>query len=236
MRLTNDGKFPLTVQLNFKENDSIFYLDPNSLELEEGETKEIKIWAFPTAVQEFRNTIIASIPLNPIPLEFVISCFGVNPTVDIEGPWTDAILQLESQLEKCTEKKQIKELQTKLASVKEMPLLDFDRILIGKSDKREFTIKNTNSLPVIWEVNLNDFIDSQYLTISPVSGVLAVNEVQIVTLSFTSALPYMLSGIFHLKFSDTEGGLLIPARYVRDFCMEEIWQFLFCNNNSIRKV
>ena len=227
MRLTNDGKFPLTVQLSFKEIDSIFYFDPSTLELDEGETKEIKIWAFPNAVQEFRNTIIATIPLNPIPLEFVISCFGVNPTVDIDGPWTEAILQLELQLEKCSEKKQIKELQTKLISMKEMPLLDFDRILIGKSDKREFTIKNTNSLPVIWELNLNDFTDSQYLTISPLSGVLAVNEIQIVTLTFTSAAPYMLSGIFHLKFSDIEGGLLIPARYVRIFSSRKLNNFLF---------
>lgn len=212
MRLTNDGKFALTLHLTFKDVDTIFYLDSNLIELDEGETKEIKIWAFPNATQEFTNTIIGTIPLNPTPLEFPISCFGVTPTVVMEGPWTDAILQTELQLEKCSEKKQLKELQTKLLTLKEIFVIDFDRILIGKSDNREFTIRNTSLLPILYEINLGDFTDSQYLIIAPISGTLPVNGEQVVTLSFTSPTPHMLSGNFSVKYSDIEGGLQIPAR------------------------
>jgi hypothetical protein len=94
MRLTNDGKFKCTVNLAFKESDTIFFIDPSTVDLEEGETQDVKIYAFPTALQEFKNTIIATIPLNPVPLEFNISCLGVEPTVSMDGPWTEILLQV----------------------------------------------------------------------------------------------------------------------------------------------
>jgi hypothetical protein len=94
MRLTNDGKFKCTVNLTFKESDSIFFIDPSTIDLEEGETQDIKIWAFPTGLQEFKNTIIATVPLNPVPLEFNISCLGVEPGVSMDGPWTEILLQV----------------------------------------------------------------------------------------------------------------------------------------------
>ena len=157
MRLTNDGKFSLTVNLSMKDIDQIFYFEPQSIELEEGETKEIKIWAFPTSISEFTNTIIASIPLNPVPVEFPVSCYGVSPTIFIDGPWTEAILQAEFAVENCQDKKNLKDLQLKLQNLKENSVLDFGRILIGKSDIRVFTIRNTSSLPVGWEINLGEY-------------------------------------------------------------------------------
>ena len=216
MRLTNDGKFKCTVFLTLKEPDTVFFVDPPVVELEEGETADVKIWAFPNAVKEFTNTVIATIPLNPIPLEFPISCHGSSPTVTFDGPWTETLQIAESALAACTEKKLLKDLESKVQGLKESATLDFGRILIGKTDDRIFVIRNTSTLPVAWEVLPGDFLESPNLTISPSKGVLPVNGTQSVTLSFTSPTPLMLAGKFSIRYSDTEGGLATTTRYVNE--------------------
>ena len=214
MRLTNDGKFKCSAKMSFKTQDSVFFMDPLSVDLEEGETVDIKIWAFPTAVQEFKNTIIATIPLNPVPLEFPISCHGTSPTLNFDGPWTETLQIAESALAGCTEKKAIKEAESRIAYLKESSTLDFGRILIGKTDIRVFTIRNTSILPVAWEVMLGDFSTSPHLTISPLKGVIAVNGSETITLTFSCPTPLMLAGRFSVRYSDTEGGLSSAQRYV----------------------
>jgi hypothetical protein len=215
MRLTNDGRFKCSAKMSFKHPDSVFFMDPLSVDLEEGETVDIKIWAFPSAVQEFTNTIIATIPLNPVPLEFPISCHGTSPTLNFDGPWTETLQIAESALAGCTEKKALKEAESRIAYLKESSTLDFGRILIGKTDIRVFTIRNTSLLPVAWEVVLGDFSTSPHLTISPLKGVIAVNGSETVTLTFSSTAPLMLAGKFSVRYSDTEGGLSLAQRFVR---------------------
>ena len=212
MRLTNDGKFKCLITLTFKENDGIFFIEPSYLELEEGETFEVRIWAFPTHVQVYNNTIIASIALNPNPLLFAISCYGSSPDVQFNGSWNENLLITETALAVCVDKKIIKELESKISLYKECSTIDFGRILIGKSDVRTFDIRNTSSLMVAWEISLSDFTDSPYLNISPLKGIIAVNCSQSVTLSFTSSIPYMLAGKFTVRYSDIEGGLSVPSR------------------------
>ena len=69
------------------------------VDLEEGETKDVNIWAFPEAVREYTNkiTMTVSTPgcVNPSPIEFPIACYGVEPTVTFEGPWVEAIAAAE---------------------------------------------------------------------------------------------------------------------------------------------
>lgn len=212
MRLTNDGKFKCLITLTFKENDGIFFIEPSYLELEEGETFEVRIWAFPTHVQVYNNTIIATIALNPNPLSFAISCYGSSPDVQFDGSWNENIQITETALAVCVDKKIMKELESKISLYKECSTIDFGRILIGKSDVRTFDIRNTSSLMVAWEISLNDFTDSPYFTITPLKGIIAVNCSQSVTLSFTSSIPYMLAGKFTVRYSDIEGGLSVPTR------------------------
>jgi hypothetical protein len=215
MRLTNDGRFKCSAKMSFKIPDSIFFIDPLLVDLEEGETVDIKIWAFPSAVQEFTNTIIVTIPLNPVPLEFPISCHGTSPTLNFDGPWTETLQIAESALAGCTEKKAIKEAESRIAFLRESSTLDFGRILIGKTDIRVFTMRNMSILPVAWEVVPGDFSTSPHLTISPLKGVIAVNGSETVTLTFSSTTPLMLAGKFSVRYSDTEGGLSSTQRYVR---------------------
>jgi hypothetical protein len=63
-------------------------------------------------------------------------------------------------------------------------------------------------LPIAWEVYIGDFLASPNLSVYPLSGVVPVNGVQTVTLTFTSYTALMLTGKFSVRYSDTEGGLL----------------------------
>eukprot|EP00606_Chrysophyceae_sp_TOSAG23-5_P000584 GSChrysophyteH2.ASY1.ANO1.693.1 assembled CDS len=196
IRITNSGRFKASVDLGFenppteeKYND-LFQVEPKVLELEEGETKDIRIWSFPQEVGEFKNTLIAAVKDNAIPMLYPITCHG----------------------------KLQKELEDKVAALKSAFTFDFDRLLVGKTDSKSFTVKNTSYLPVAWEIDLGSFKDSANVTISPDAGVIPVNGEAEVTVSFTSPEPIVLEGDFKLKFSDAENGLSTEDRVgVRDF-------------------
>jgi hypothetical protein len=98
----------------------------------------------------------------------------------------------------------VKDLEAKLQALKEALTLDFDRILIGKTDSRSFSIKNTCLLPVAWEIDLGDFKDSLNVRIEPQSGVIPINTTLPIVIYFTSPDPLMLTGKFTLRYSDHE--------------------------------
>ena len=222
VRLSNNGRYKCTVDLAFEDYSDevrdVFIVEPNSVELDEGETKDVKIWAFPQSVKEFKNTLVACVSNNPIPIKYDMKCWGVEPTIDVIGPWDEALKAAEQAVNECQDKKLIKDLEAKLASLKEALTLDFDRILINKVENRTFEIKNTCLLPVTWEIDAGDFNESPNIKITPMSGEVKVGSTQVIRIEFTSPEPKMLSGKFSLKFSDAEGGLQTNTRVsVRKF-------------------
>jgi len=216
VRLSNNGRYKCTVDLAFEDYSDevrdVFVVEPNTVELEEGETKDVKVWAFPQAVKEFKNTLVACVSNNPFPIKYDMKCWGVEPTVDVIGPWDEALKAAEQAVADCQDKKLVKDLETKLASLKEALTLDFDRILINKTENRTFELKNTCLLPVTWEIDPGDFKDSPNVRITPMSGEIKVGATQVIKIEFTSPDPLMLTGKFNLKFSDAEGGLQSNTR------------------------
>ena len=92
-RLTNTGSYPCDVDmsmLNLDENP-IFFIDDPKITLEEGETKEVTVWAFPQEAETYKNSLIATISDNPEPLRFDLVCSGVVPNITLNGPWEEAI-------------------------------------------------------------------------------------------------------------------------------------------------
>lgn len=71
-----------------------FYVEPETLELAIGETTEVRVWAFPTEVRVYKDTLIACLTDNPRPVLFPVSCSGAAPLMVLEGPW-DKILSAE---------------------------------------------------------------------------------------------------------------------------------------------
>lgn len=64
-----------------------FYVEPETLELAIGETMEVRVWAFPTEVKVYKDTLIACLTDNPRPVLFPVSCSGAAPLMVLEGPW-----------------------------------------------------------------------------------------------------------------------------------------------------
>lgn len=71
-----------------------FYVEPETLELAIGETMEVRVWAFPTEVKLYKDTLIACLTDNPRPVLFPVSCSGAAPLMVLEGPW-DKLLSAE---------------------------------------------------------------------------------------------------------------------------------------------
>jgi hypothetical protein len=216
IRLSNNGKFKCSVECGFQNTSDdvrgIFLVEPHTVDLEEGETKEVKIWAFPNAVREYANNLIICVSNNPVPLSFGVKCWGVEPTIELDGPWKDAVVAAEAALVACVDKKLIKDLQTKLQQLKDDMTLDFERQLIDKVETRSYQVANSSLLPVAFAVDLGDFKDSVNMSIFPLEGVIPANTTIPITLSFTAPNPLMLTGKFSMRYSDAEGGLLSKER------------------------
>lgn len=76
-----------------------FYVEPETLELAIGETTEVRVWAFPTEVKVYKDTLIACLTDNPRPVLFPVSCSGASPLMVLEGPWDKLLSTEEAALE-----------------------------------------------------------------------------------------------------------------------------------------
>ena len=117
----------------------------------------------------------------------------------------------------CQDKKLLKDFEAKLAAVKENSTINFDRILVGKMETRSFPMTNTSLLPVAFEVMLGDLAESKNMSVFPLSGVIPVNGVQLITLTFSSIAPLLLTGKFSIRYADNEGGLNTSRALTRGF-------------------
>lgn len=87
-RITNNGLYPVKVDYalasSIGETKSVFYYEPESMNLECDETKELNVWAFPNAIGDFSDSIVALIQGNPTPAIFPLVCQGEKPTSEVD--------------------------------------------------------------------------------------------------------------------------------------------------------
>ena len=216
IRLTNTGKFPCHVELRFEELSEelkgVFILEGGSFDLDEGESKDVTIWAFPVQPQLYTTNLLVCVQNNPSPIVFKMQCVGVTPTVEFEGPWKESIDSLQDQIANCKDKKLIKDLELRLNAVKEYFFIDFARVLVSSRDTRSIVIKNTSLLPLLWELDRGELETFEDVVFSPTGGVLGYGESVSVSISFQSKNSVSITGKFEVKYADAEQGMLIPAR------------------------
>lgn len=226
LRISNNGKYPCTVDLGFEKKAAaedvshVFFVEPEVLALSEGETKDIRVWGFPKDAQEYNTTLVACISDNPKPVMFDLKCWGVEPTIELIGSWEKLLQSRIAELDEVKaeakpDPKIVKEMESKIEQLKGSPLIDFDRILIDRTELQTFTMKNTCLLPISWEIDPQDFKDSPNLTISPLSGVVEAGGSISIAVSFYSRDPLMLSGVFTIRYSDNENGLANESRVLQ---------------------
>eukprot|EP01033_Poteriospumella_lacustris_P008315 gene8315-5998_t len=218
VRITNNGKYKCHVTLGVEYEEGqpadVFSFEPSSLEVDEGETKEIRAWAMPKEIRDYQGTMSITIDKNPTVTKFGLKCAGADATVDLLGPWTESLQKAEEALAKNTDKKAAKQLEANVASLKEALLIDFDRVLLKKNEIRSFTIKNTSTIPVAWEILPEEFENSPNVSFHPAAGVVPYNESMEIQVHFTSPEALMLTGKFSLKYADNEGGLQSATRAI----------------------
>jgi hypothetical protein len=211
IRFTNAGKLKCIVNFVFDENvadetnRSIFMVEPTTIELDENEAKEVKIWAFPSALKSYSTRLLACIVNNPIPLTYTLTCEGVKPMVTFSGDWDESIAKAEELLASKTikDKKLLKEQEQKLANMKALPPVDFGRVLLGKIESKKIGMQNQSFIPVAYEI----VCDDPLVSFNPSSGLLQPLSSGEVKISFYSTTSTLLNSQFTIRYSDSEGGL-----------------------------
>lgn len=90
-RMTNDGNYKAEVNFdlastvistgNYKKD--IFCFEPHSLDLEIGETKEVRVWCIPDQARVFQDELICMVKGNPKPYVIPMKCLGASPKLKL---------------------------------------------------------------------------------------------------------------------------------------------------------
>ncbi|KAK2500772.1 hypothetical protein MC885_001011 [Smutsia gigantea] len=86
--LTILNNSPMVVEVFFCfQNDikaSTYFLEPINMLLKPNEKQLLKVWAYPTAVGVFEDSIVCRIKKNPEPAIFKLSCQGIRPELELD--------------------------------------------------------------------------------------------------------------------------------------------------------
>ncbi|KAM7059176.1 hydrocephalus-inducing protein homolog [Molossus nigricans] len=86
--LTILNNSPMIAEVYFCfQNDvkaNTYFLEPMSMILKPNEKQTLTIWAYPTAVGVFEDSLVCCIKENPEPAIFKLSCQGVRPELEVE--------------------------------------------------------------------------------------------------------------------------------------------------------
>ncbi|KAJ8785780.1 hypothetical protein J1605_006740 [Eschrichtius robustus] len=86
--LTILNSSPMVVEVSFCfQNDvkaNTYFLEPVNMILKPSEKQKLNVWAYPTAVGVFEDSIVCCIKESPKPAVFKLSCQGVRPELELD--------------------------------------------------------------------------------------------------------------------------------------------------------
>ncbi|XP_054934895.1 hydrocephalus-inducing protein homolog [Physeter macrocephalus] len=86
--LTILNSSPVVVEVSFCFQKDVkantYFLEPVNMILKPGEKQKLNVWAYPTAVGVFEDSIVCCIKENPKPAFFKLSCQGVRPELELD--------------------------------------------------------------------------------------------------------------------------------------------------------
>ncbi|XP_036044752.1 LOW QUALITY PROTEIN: hydrocephalus-inducing protein homolog [Onychomys torridus] len=86
LTILNDS--PMVVEAYFCfQNDvkaSTYFLEPVNMILKPNEKQTLNVWAYPTAIGVFEDSIVCCIKENPEPAVFKLHCQGIRPEIEVE--------------------------------------------------------------------------------------------------------------------------------------------------------
>jgi len=192
-RITNNGLFPMHVHLCFKDDveGNVFVVEPASLDLPVDETQDVTVYAFTEEEGEYKDKLICNVADNPEPVEINVSCVGSVPNIvtDIEP-----ILDEEGEPQEGLK-------------------IEFQRLLVGRKDVRNVTIKNDSLLAASWTL---EGIDEDFnqegkeFTIHPVAGTLGPGKTEDIAIGFAALEKNEFDKTIKLQWVDVDGLLPEP--------------------------
>ena len=238
-RISNNGSFPTVVDFTFESSRTaeahpsagVFTVDPSRIELGEGDTAEVRVWAFPREVgQLFEDSLVTTLKDSPFENKFDVSALGSAPTLDITGQWTDEAELLEVRAKELIPPQQPEptideegkeaappsvdpeleaqknELLAEAKEIRDSPLVDFDRLLLNRSEEKDFVLTNNGVVPLTWKLDASDFDDLEEFRIAPTEGSLMPGENVRVVVGFSAIEEKELNPSVTVHWSDVEGG------------------------------
>uniref|UniRef100_A0A7S2QVW6 MSP domain-containing protein n=2 Tax=Triparma pacifica TaxID=91992 RepID=A0A7S2QVW6_9STRA len=237
-RISNNGSFPAVVDLFFESSRAtepdpakdLFTVDPAHLELEVGDTADVRVWCFPKEVGAlFEDSLVATLKDSPFETKFDVSSLGAAPTVQLTGDWTNEAELLETRAEQLIPpppepavdeegnevappavdpeiQKEADELLEKAKAIRAEPLIDFDRLLLNRSEEKDFVVTNNGVVPLEWKLDASDLESLEEFRISPTEGMLMPGEDVRVVVGFSAIEEKELNPSVTVHWSDAEQG------------------------------
>ncbi|GMF21897.1 unnamed protein product [Phytophthora lilii] len=239
-RISNTSKFPIHVEFGMeKENDSVFAIFPLTLEIQEGDTKEVKVWANPSENGLHENALICCISDNPEPVVFQMSCFGCIPELKLRGPWEQPAAASTSEREEVLQTVESGETgannapvssrssvpgsapvssrsnappleQLSPSQVPPHPVLDFEQLLLKRQDEKTFHIENVSPVAVSWRL-ICEGLPADF-RVFPVEGMIKPLQKVPVIVVFTATTEAVHENLLRIEFSDAESALQVEDR------------------------
>ncbi|KAG1683786.1 hypothetical protein DVH05_013126 [Phytophthora capsici] len=235
-RMSNSSRFP--IQLEFameKQDDATFVVYPTALEVKEGETREVKVWANPKENGLHENAVICCISDNPEPVQFPISCYGCTPELKLCGPWEQPAAASTSEREDQAAVS-IEDHPAPVSSRSNLPgsapvssrstleqpsvpvpphslesrLLDFEQLLLKRQDEKTFYIENVSPVAVSWRL-LDQDLPADF-RVFPLEGTVKPLQKVPVVVVFSAGTEAVHEFPLRIEFSDAESALQLGDR------------------------
>jgi len=261
LRMTNSGKFPALLDFSFEDSDcltdapiqldtkgkplpvqdkqaDVYFVEPKELELAVGETKEVRVWAFPNTAELHSDVLVICVQDNPEPIRFYMTSLGVLPHLELQGPWQaeepedDFANTIGSTGFGATsgsvtfQRPKTATRSDRLASVRSdrgereklqesadiVGTVDFDRLLLQRSEQREFSIHNPTTIPVVWQLDLAQLAQLEEFRLSPTEGTILPGQTTRVSIFFNSITENVFDHCIKVKYSDQESLFKVDER------------------------
>ncbi|KAG3249966.1 Hydrocephalus-inducing [Phytophthora idaei] len=237
-RMSNTSRFPIQLEFGMeKQGDDTFVVFPPALEIKEGDTREVKVWANPSENGLHENALICCISDNPEPVEFKISCFGCIPELKLRGPWEQPAAASTSEREDhyqaaapddppasnsprssrsnapgsapATSRSSAPPVEQS-HSPQLLPVLDFEQLLLKRQDEKTFYIENMSPVAVSWRL-LSEGLPADF-QIFPVDGSIKPLQKAPVIVVFSAMTEAVHEFPLQIEFSDAESALQVSDR------------------------
>lgn len=206
-RMSNTSAFPLRIDFSLEKGDgeTAFCVYPPFLDIPEGETGEVKLWASPTSDGLEENALVCCVSDNPEPIIFSVSCFGCTPSLQLRGPWEQPAASSTSESESSSSPRAPSSLSGPPSLV-----LDFEQLMLKRQEEKTFFVENVSPIAVSWCLLCGELPPD--FRVFPTEGTIRPLQKTPVLVVFSPTTEAVYKHPIQIQFSDAESGLQIEAR------------------------